>query len=98
MNDIRRYIRLVEFLSDDYDDDGDDGRDQTIRVFNIVWDVTPEEGGEFPESVTTTLHEVEEAADPYADERDRDDLERKIGNWLESTYDFGLSNFDYEII
>lgn len=97
---MRQYINIIkEFTENDFDDNNDNnGDDQTILVFNILWDVDPDLEKDFPKRVATTLHEVEEAADPYADAEYRDDLMHKIGNWLESKYGFGLSNFDYKFI
>lgn len=66
---------------------------------HIVWDMDSEEAEalKLPTSVTTTVDEVEEAADPYADDAENRDFMLKVGEWLTSTYDSRLSNFDYSI-
>lgn len=93
---MRQFINIIrEFAFDDQSDrDGDEN--QTILVFDILWDVSEEEEADLPKRITTTLHDVEEAADPYADEGA--DLMDKIGDWLMSNYDSRLSNFDYRLI
>ena len=93
---IRKHIDIInEFVSDPRDKE--EGSNQTILISNISWDVSPEEEVNFPKRVTTTMHDVEEAADPYA-EYDDDDTMAKIGDWLQSTYGGGLSNFEFKSI
>ena len=94
---MRDFINIInEFASDPSGGEGDGN--QTILVFNILWDVSDEEAAELPTRVTTTLHDVQEAADPYADEEDRDDLMSQIGQWLQSNYGWHLSNFEYRFV
>jgi hypothetical protein len=93
---MRRYLDIIREFSDPNEED-DDGN-QTILVYNIVWDVSPEEEAKLPKRVSTTLHDVQEAADPYADEENRDDLMLQIGQWLEANYGGGLSNFEYRFL
>ncbi len=81
------------------DDDGEPGG-KKVMISNILWDLSDEEITEYqlPTHVTTTLQAVEDAADPYADEEDRDNIMHKIGNWLTTHFHGNLSNFDYTII
>lgn len=93
---MRKYIDILnEFVISPDDQGGDDGN-QTILITNIIWDVEPEEEAKYPKKVTTSLYDVEEEADPHAD--DPDDLMSKIGQWLQNTYDWRLSDFQYRLI
>lgn len=76
-------------------DDDDDPRRKKIEVFDILWDVEDDERATLPTRVITNLYDVEEEADPYADEDVRHDLMHMIGCWLMATYSSGLSNFDF---
>lgn len=80
------------------EDDGEP-RSKRIEIFDILWDMDAEERQmlELPTQVVTTLADVEEAADPYADEEDQGNMMHMIGDWLTSTYDARLSNFDYSM-
>ena len=95
---MRDYMNIIKEFAFGHEEDRGGDNNQTILVHNIVWDVSPEEEAKLPTRVTTTLHDVEEAADPYADEEHRDDLMHKIGDWLQSTYGGGLSNFEYRLL
>lgn len=111
---MRKFIDIVEFQMHDVESllkthDGDGGlppaedgepwgRGSKVNIFDIVWDVGPEEEAILPKTATTTVAEVEDEFDPYADEEDHEDMMKKIGYWLQQTYHPGLSNFDYHIV
>jgi hypothetical protein len=81
------------------EDDGGWESGKTVVIHDIVWDLDDEEieALGLPSRAVTTVDEVNDAADPYADEDVRDDPMHMIGNWLTSTYHGNLSNFDFTI-
>lgn len=97
---MRNFIDLMTEFVSEFDRDHGGGNNGMILIHNIVWDVDPSEAEELklPKRATTSMEAVEEAADPYADPEDRDNLMYKIGDWLTSTYDCRLSDFDYTVM
>lgn len=109
---MRDFITIVETHLDEFmmpilghgggddltiDDDRGEGRGKSIRVFDIIWDVEPEEEAELPTEVTIQWDDLENVMyDP--DPEDRDDLMARIGAWLTERIHGNLSNFDYEVI
>lgn len=94
---MRKYIDILnEFVSSDFNDRGGD-QGQTYLVYDILWDVEPEQEAELPKRITVSSEEVDAAQDPYADDPDPDTFS-KIGQWLSDTYGSGLSNFNYRAI
>ena len=93
---MRKYIDIIREFAEAEPEDGGENH-QTYLVYNILWDVEPEEEEKLPKKLVVDTAEIQANLDPYRDEMEPS-IMRDIGEYLQNTIDWRLSDFDYRPI